>query len=328
MFTGINKEKLLIALGGNAIKKPKQIGSINDMISNVSIASQNILKLHDKYKIAITHGNGPQIGSLYLQNQISSEHTPEMPLHVCDSMTQGQIGYLLQQSINNEISNQNISNIKGCITCVTQVSIDKNDKAFNNPTKPIGKFYTKDEADILTQKYGYYLMNDSNRGYRIAVPSPKPINIIESNAIYDLFNLGYIVIACGGGGIPVKMDDNNNLSGIDAVIDKDLTAVKMAMDLNCDILLIATDIDGVYLNYNDEIKRTKLNNITTTEALQYMESNEFGKGSMQPKIEAAINFVEQTGNKCIIGSLETIQDCIEGNNGTTIISDKKKRNII
>ena len=341
------QKSIVVALGGNAIKSPNEKGTYEEMLSNVETATNDIMKLafDHNYKLAITHGNGPQIGSLYLQNQIASETTPAMPLSICGSMTQGYIGYMLQQSIENQLVSPNIknnkttTNISGAISCVTQVRVNSNDKAWKSPSKPVGKFYNEKEAKEMSKEFGYHMMYDSGRGYRYAVASPKPIEIIEIDAIRMLFNGGYVVIACGGGGIPVvvKNDDCNDdsgdkdninvngglLQGRDAVIDKDLTAVVLARELNCDVLMIATDIDGVYLNYldnGDGTMKEKLGVVKVDDVKKYHKEGQFGKGSMGPKIEAAIQFVQETGNDCIIGALNQIEQCVVGNEGTRIVA--------
>lgn len=308
--------KIVIALGGNALgNNPKEQLSLLESVAKIIV---DLVK--DGNKIVLTHGNGPQVGQILLAMDYSANgevHTPSMPFPECGSMSQGYIGYQLQQCLQDELNRQNI--VKDCATLITQVLVDKDDSAFQNPTKPIGMFYTKEEAEEIEREKGYQFVEDSGRGYRRVVPSPKPIDIIEKNVIKQLIDNDNIVIAVGGGGIPVINTGRIELlEGIEAVIDKDRSAALLAREIDADILLILTAVDKVYLNYNTSEQKA-LDELTVKEAMSYIESGHFAKGSMLPKVEACIDFVQNTkGKKAIIGSLEKASDAINGNSGTII----------
>lgn len=305
--------KIVIALGGNALGKTpdEQLG----LLQNVSKIIVNLIE--DGHEVVITHGNGPQVGQINLAMEYAYSHdagTPEMPFPECGSMSQGYIGYHLEQCLKNELKLRDID--KECVTLITQVLVDANDSAFSNPTKPIGMFYSKEEALKQEQEKGYTFVEDSGRGYRRVVPSPMPIDIIEKNSIMDLFSKGNIVIAAGGGGIPVILE-NNKLKGVPAVIDKDRTASLMARYIEADILLILTAVDKVSVNFNDLVQ-IELDEMTVSEAEKYIKRNEFAKGSMLPKVEACIDFVKGTEKIAIISSLEKCSDAINHKTGTII----------
>jgi carbamate kinase len=271
-------------------------------------------------KIVLTHGNGPQVGQILLAMDYAANGdagTPIMPFAECGSMSQGYIGYQMQQCLQDELERQKVK--KDCATLITQVLVDPNDSAFNNPTKPIGMFYSKEEADQIAKEKGYQFVEDAGRGYRRVVPSPKPIDIIEKRVIRQLVENDNIVIAVGGGGIPViKTDKIELLEGVAAVIDKDRSAALLAKLIDADMLLILTAVDKVYLNFNQENQKA-LDKITVKEAEEYMKNGHFAKGSMLPKIEACIDFVKNNPNKkAIIGSLEKAALAINGESGTTI----------
>ena len=304
--------KIVIALGGNALgTNPKEQLSLLENVAKIIV---DLVK--DGNKIVLTHGNGPQVGQILLAMEYSSNSevkTPAMPFAECGSMSQGYIGYQLQQCIQNELSRQNI--VKNCATLITQVQVDSNDSAFQNPTKPIGMFYSKEEAIKIEKEKGYQFVEDSGRGYRRVVPSPKPISIIEKTVIKQLIDNDNIVIAVGGGGIPVIKTDNK-LEGIEAVIDKDRSAALLAKEIDADILLILTAVEKVYLNFNTD-KQISLDTITTDEVEKYITEGHFAKGSMLPKIEACNDFVSDSDEKvAIISSLEKASEAIKGKTGT------------
>lgn len=308
--------KIVIALGGNALGKDPQ--EQLTLLKSVATTIVNLVK--EGNQIVLTHGNGPQVGQIFLAMDYSSNGdagTPKMPFPECGSMSQGYIGYQLQQCIQDELEHQGI--VKDCATLITQVLVDSTDSAFNNPTKPIGMFYSKEEAMKIQQDKGYIFVEDAGRGYRRVVPSPKPKDIIEKNVIKLLVNNNNIVIAAGGGGIPViKTDKIELLEGVEAVIDKDKTAALLANLIDADMLLILTAVDKVCLNYNTD-KQVELDTINIIEAKKYIDENQFAKGSMLPKIEACISFVENSDNKkAIISSLDKASDAINGKNGTII----------
>ena len=310
--------KIVIALGGNALgKDPKEQLSLLEDVAKIIV---NLVE--EGNKIVLTHGNGPQVGQILLAMDYANKNgggTPSMPFAECGSMSQGYIGYQLQQSLQNEMKKRNIK--KDTATIVTQVLVDSNDSAFNNPTKPIGSFYSKEEADQIVKEKGYTFVEDAGRGYRRVVPSPKPIAIIEKNIIKELLENDNLVIAVGGGGIPV-VNKNGFLNGVDAVIDKDRSAALLATEVEADMLLILTAVDKVYLNYNQD-NQLALDKITVDDAEKYMADGHFAKGSMLPKIEACLEFVK--GNptkKAIIGSLEKASLAISGDSGTLIEENK------
>ena len=307
--------KIVIALGGNALgnNPEEQLG----LLENTAKIIVKLITLgHD---VILTHGNGPQVGqiSLAMEYSHSGINTPYMPFAECGSMSQGYIGYQLQQVLENELKKQHIA--KSCVTVITQVLVDAKDQAFKNPTKPIGAFYSKEEAKKIAKEKKQTFVSDAGRGYRRVVPSPKPIDILEKKAIKLLVDNGVIVIATGGGGIPVIKDKKtNNYKGVDAVIDKDKTASLMAKELNADMLLILTAIPKVCLNFNQE-NELPLNEMTVAEAKQYIKRNEFAPGSMLPKIEACMSFVSNDDDKvAIISSLENAHDALCGKSGTII----------
>ena len=306
--------KIVIALGGNALgKEPKEQ---LDLLKGVAKIIVNLVK--EGNSIVLTHGNGPQVGQILLAMDHSANGeagTPSMPFAECGSMSQGYIGYHLQQCLQEELNKQGIK--KDCATIVTQVLVDLNDKAFENPTKPIGMFYSKEEAEAIEKEKGYTFVEDSGRGYRRVVPSPKPIDIIEKGIISKLVDDDNLVIAVGGGGIPVVRGENG-LEGVAAVIDKDRSAALLAREINADMLLILTAVDKVFINYNTP-NQMALDELTIEEANSYIESGHFAKGSMLPKVEACMEFVKgNAGKKAIIGSLEKASEAINGISGTVI----------
>ena len=305
--------KIVIALGGNALGKTpfEQL----ELLTNVS---KIIVKLvSDGNEVVLTHGNGPQVGQIVLAMDYAANgdaKTPDIPFAECGSMSQGYIGYQMQQSIQNELKRVGLQ--KDCVSLITQVLVDENDNAFSNPTKPIGMFYTKEQALEIEKEKGYQFVEDSGRGFRRVVPSPIPKAIIEKNVISELLLKGNIVIAVGGGGIPV-INTKKGLKGIAAVIDKDRSAALLAKEIDADILLILTAVDKVCLNYNTDHVR-ELDSLTIDEAYKYIEENQFAKGSMLPKIEACIEFVKDNNKMAIISSLEKASDAINNKNGTVI----------
>ena len=308
--------KIVVALGGNALgKTPSEQLKILESVSKILV---DLIK--EGNKIVLTHGNGPQVGAISLAMEYASNgkvKTPDMPFAECGSMSQGYIGYQLQQCLQDELERCGI--VKNCATLITQVLVDKKDKAFKNPTKPIGNFYTRSEAIKIENEKGYIMKEDAGRGFRRVVPSPEPIDIIEKNVIKKLIDDDIIVIACGGGGIPVvRTNKIELLEGVDAVIDKDKTASLLGKLIDADMLLILTSIDKVYINFNTE-NQTGLDDVDINDLKYFIKSKEFKPGSMLPKIEACMSFVENEDKKiAVISSLENALDAIKGKNGTTI----------
>ena len=301
--------KILIALGGNALgKSPSEQLELVKMVSSIIVS---LVEMGNE--IVITHGNGPQVGMINLAFDNDSLGF-SMPFAECNAMSEGYIGYHLQQSITNELRKRSIN--KSCVSVITQVIVDKNDKAFLEPTKPIGNFYTKEESERLSLENNYIYKEDAGRGYRRVVASPEPIDIVEKESINSLINAGNIVIAVGGGGIPV-VNGNGILTGVDAVIDKDLSSSLLARLIDFDMLLILTNVEKVCLNYNKD-NEIGLDTLYVDDALRYIDDKEFAKGSMLPKIKACISFVKQTNKQAIITSLLSAKDALEGKTGTLI----------
>ncbi len=308
------KKRIVVALGGNALgNNPKEQ---LELVKETSKSLVDLVELGNE--LIITHGNGPQVGMINMAFGLAKEglNNLNMPFAECGAMSQGYIGYHLQQAISNELKLRNLN--KECVTLVTQVLVDKDDKAFLNPTKPIGIFYSKTEAEVKEKETGFKYVEDAGRGYRRVVASPEPIEIIEIESIKKL-SKDSIVIAGGGGGIPV-IKKKEGFEGISAVIDKDKTSAKLAIDLNADILLILTAVPKAYINYGKE-NQLALDTVTIEEANNYIRNGEFSEGSMLPKIQAALTFVSKTEKKAIITSLDKAKEAIEGKTGTNIIID-------
>lgn len=312
------RKKIVIALGGNALGNTPE-----EQLELVKTTAKSIVDLVCQgNKVIVTHGNGPQVGMINLAMEVSHNeiNSPEMPFAECGAMSQGYIGYHLQQSIQKELVKRGLK--KNCLTVITQVLVDKEDSAFQNPTKPIGSFYSKEEAEEIAKEKGYKMVEDASRGYRRVVASPKPQKILELKTIKDLMNRGNIVIACGGGGIPV-IKYRNGFKGVDAVIDKDKTSACLAASLKADVLLILTAVDQVSINYKEEDEE-KIEQMTVKEAKQYIQDKEFASGSMLPKVEACIDFVERRPHgRAIITSLKKASRALEGKAGTVIIKGGK-----
>lgn len=307
-------KKIVIALGGNALGNTPE-----EQLELVKQTAKSIVELvKDGNDVVVAHGNGPQVGMINLAMDFSSNNggnTPGMPFPECGAMSQGYIGYHLQQSIQKELQKQGID--KNCATVVTQVVVDENDGAFANPTKPIGSFYSKEEADKIAAEKGFTFVEDAGRGYRRVVPSPKPVDIVELDVVNQLVNNGNIIITVGGGGIPV-VKKADGLEGVAAVIDKDRSSAKLASLLKADVLLILTAVEQVCINFNTpEVQSLK--EMTVEEARKHIEDKQFAPGSMLPKVEACIDFV--TNNEegtAIITSLEKALDALHGETGTYI----------
>ena len=311
------KQLVVVALGGNAILQPGQKGTFEEQMSNVHVTCEQLAKMVEsgEYKVVVTHGNGPQVGNLLLQNEAGKEVAAPMPLFVCGAESQGLIGLMIQQNLGNLLAASGKGDIP-IATVVTQVVVSKDDPAFTNPTKPVGPFYNEGEAKALESEKGYDVREDAGRGWRRVVPSPDPIEINEKAAIRQLVDARSIVIASGGGGIPV-VRENGALKGVDAVIDKDLAGERLAVDVGASIFMILTDVDSVRLNYNTPEEKA-ISSMTVAEANAYRDEGHFAKGSMEPKVRAAVRFIESGGSKAIITSLDKAFDALAGSAGTTI----------
>ncbi len=309
------KKVIVIALGGNAILQAGQRGTYEEQYGNVKLAATEIVKIYNEgYRIALTHGNGPQVGNLYIQNSLAGEAVPPMPLDVLSAESQGLIGYFMQQAMQNILAEKN--DTTPVMTIVTQVEVASDDPAFDNWTKPVGPFHTKREAELLMDKASIQMKEDSKKRWRKVVPSPFPISIVEKEAIKANIKDEIIVIVSGGGGIPVKRE-GNQLVGIEAVIDKDSSACRLGLDINADILMVLTDVEQVALNFNTPDEKW-IDTMTVEKAKQYVTEGHFKEGSMKPKVEAAIRFVENGGERSIISSLYSAHAAVQGNAGTTI----------
>src|SRR3989449_6489226 len=309
--------KVLVSLGGNAILKHGQKGTAEEQAVNVQNTAKHLATLLRRgERIAITHGNGPQVGNILLQNEIANETLPPMPLDVCGAESQGMIGYMLQRALRSELESGE-SNVP-VATIVSQTLVDAEDPAFKNPTKPVGPFYTATEARQLRESKGWHIISDSGRGYRRVVPSPTPLDILEKETIIRLFETGTVVISVGGGGVPVIREKNGQLRGVEAVLDKDRTAALLAKILGVETLLILTDVEKVFINYGKPDQRA-LNAMTLQQCRKYLAEAQFPAGSMGPKVESAVSFLSgSSGRSVVIASLEKAEEALKGIAGTTI----------
>lgn len=308
-------QRVVMAIGGNAILRPGEEPNFTNQLANTKRCAEQIARVEAlDYEVILTHGNGPQVGNILRQNELASDLIPAAPLDVCSAESQGFIGYMLEQSIKNALEQKNST--ANVATLLTQTEVEPLDPAFQNPDKPIGSFYNKEEAAELTAAKGWKMMEDAGRGYRRIVPSPYPLLIHGVESITHLLSQNIIVIAGGGGGIPVFRNEKNELQGVEAVIDKDRTAKKLAEQLDADIFMMLTDVSNVYINYG-QANQEKLSEISAFEAEKYLMSGQFSAGSMGPKMEAAIAFAK-TGKTAIICALEEADLALKGKAGTRI----------
>ena len=305
-----DKPILLIAFGGNALIKKGQQGTHKEQFINLKQPMRQVARLSRKYKIVITHGNGPQVGNLLLQQESCSE-VPKMPLEIIGAMTQGQIGYMLESSLDDALMEIGINGEQQFVTLISYVVVDENDPGFKNPTKPIGPFYTAEEAANLS-----YNLVETDNGYRRVVASPKPLTIVERREIKKLIRMDFIVICCGGGGIPV-IHKERKFRGVEAVIDKDLASSILAQEIGADIFVIASDIHGAAINWGKPEQKI-LGKVSQTEMDKHVREGQFPSGSMGPKVEAIMQFNRVTGKRGIICNLEEIEKAIDGEAGTEI----------
>ncbi|MDD1653076.1 MAG: carbamate kinase [Methanomicrobiales archaeon] len=308
--------KLVVALGGNAILRRGERGTAGEQRAHVEYAAAHIAGLVALgHRVAITHGNGPQVGDILLRMECAQEILPMMPLDICGAESQGLIGYLIQQALENALRNAGVH--RRVITLVTQTVIDPADPAFGGPEKPIGPSYTREEAMARTGRPGWVIHEVEPGRFRRVVPSPEPVRIVEQNSLRILFDEGFIVVAAGGGGIPVAADADGTLRGVEAVIDKDLTASLMADALDADVLLILTDVPHASLHHGTP-QEAPLGRITAAEAERYLAEGHFPEGSMGPKVKACIRFARSGGKAGIITSLEEAPRALKGLAGTCI----------
>jgi carbamate kinase len=307
-------KKAVIALGGNALIKDGQEGNIHEQFANSRNIVKSIVKIIKKgWDIVITHGNGPQVGAILLQNDLARDITPPMPLGICVAESEGLIGYMIQQCLSNELKSEKIK--KPVVTLITQVLVDITDSSFKNPTKPIGPFYNEEEVDEIIEE-GYKVKKYSE-GWRIVVPSPDPKSIVEGEIIKKMLQDNIIVIASGGGGMPVIEKEGWGLDGLEAVIDKDLASERLAEAINAELLLILTDVDKVYLNFGTSNQKA-LNKVSLIELKKYYQEGHFSPGEMGPKVLAAIRFLESGGKKAIISNVDKGWEALNGKTGTHI----------
>lgn len=307
------KKIAVVALGGNALLRGNEQGTIQEQENNTFDTCSSLINLlRNDYNIVITHGNGPQVGNIMLRNEAgyNTYKIPKMPIDICVADSQGGIGYMIERMFRNALAEQKVK--RNIVTVVTQVLVDKNDKAFENPTKPVGAFYIKEEAELLSTVNNWVFKEDSGkRGWRRVVASPAPLDILNKKIVKELVKRGHIVIAAGGGGIPVCLGDDKRLEAIEAVIDKDSAAALMAREIGADNFYILTDVPKVYINYKKPDQKA-LDVLTVADAEKYVKEGQFAKGSMEPKILAAINFVRNTGNEAIITDASMLADSTQG----------------
>lgn len=309
---------MLIAVGGNSLIRSGETGTIPEQWANARRTAVAIVSLiRSGYRIVVTHGNGPQVGAQLLRSERASDQVPGQTLDVCGAVSQGEIGYLLSQSLCDELSAWNLT--VPVASVVTQTVVRADDPAMRHPTKPIGPFYSREQAEERKRTLGWEIVEDAARGYRRVVPSPEPLEIVELDVIRSLMNQGTLVIACGGGGIPVVRCEGQ-LKGVEAVIDKDRASALLASNLGVDTFAISTDIDCVYLDYKKPGQRP-LQRVTASELEEHCAAGHFPPGNMGPKIESALRFLKAGGKSVVITSYEHLTEAVEGNTGTLIVPD-------
>jgi carbamate kinase len=307
----------VVAVGGNALIKDKNNKSVQDQFDAARDTMKHIVDMIEKgWDVVITHGNGPQVGFILRRSELAKDILHEIPLDYCGADTQGAIGYMFQKALNNEFKRRGLK--KDAATVVTQTVVNKDDPAFITPSKPIGTFMEEAEAKTREANDGWTVVEDAGRGWRRVVPSPRPERIIEAAAIDTLINAGIIVVGVGGGGIPVIINDDGDIEGIEAVIDKDFGSALLAKMINADLFVISTAVEKVALNFNTPDQKW-LDKITVAEAKQYIKEGHFAPGSMLPKMQAIIQFLETGGKKALITDPEHIGDALEGKTGTWIV---------
>ncbi len=318
MAAGKDKPTILVALGGHAFIEKGEKGTIGDHERNAAHICEFLQTLVERdYNIVITHGNGPQVGTLLLLNEnCADESIPKMPMDVLVAETEGSLGYFLQQAMLNELRRRGIK--RYVVTVVTQVLVDPDDEAFRNPTKPVGPFLTREEAERRRDQMGWQIVDDSGRGWRRVVPSPRPVKVIQRHMIRESAEAGHIVIACGGGGIPIIKKPDRSYEGVEAVIDKDLSSSMLATQIGADIFVILTEVPKVYTGFNTPNQR-QIDAITSEGLKELLDAGEFPAGSMGPKVEAVCGFLERGGQRAIITDPQNLAAALRGLGGTHII---------
>lgn len=313
----LNGKTAVVALGGNAITQPGVEDTIATQFANTRKSLDGIIELvRAGYKLAITHGNGPQVGNAVLRVELARNQAPILPLGICVADTEGGMGYMIEQSLQNRLKKEGIN--RSVVTIITQVLIDHNDPQITNPSKFVGQFYTEEEAKRFAAERNWVVKKDSDRGWRRVVASPQPLSVVESDTIRALVDNGTIVITAGGGGIPVYIDDKGNLEGEDAVIDKDLASAVLGKDISSETLIILTSVDKVAINFGKHDEQW-LDMMTLSEAKRYLKEGHFPAGSMGPKIQAAVQFIENGGSEVIITSFNNAGRALAGSAGTRIV---------
>lgn len=311
------KKLAVVAIGGNAVNRPGEKPTAENMFSAIEEAMGYLVDMLDEYDIVITHGNGPQVGNILIQQEMAKEVIPPFPIDVNDAQTQGSLGYMIIQALRNRLAERGLN--REVAALITQIVVDKNDEAFKKPSKPVGPFYTEEEARKLMMEKGWIMKEDAGRGWRRVVPSPKPLDIVEKEIIQMLLKNDVIVVAAGGGGIPV-VRENGKLKGIEAVIDKDRASALLAIEINADELIILTGVEKVALNYGKP-NQTFVDTLIVDDAMKYLKEGHFPAGSMGPKIEAAIDFVSATNKTCLITDMRKLKEALSGKTGTRIVRE-------
>ena len=315
------RKTALIAIGGNSLIRSGEKGTVSEQLANSRRTARAIISLvHDDWRVVVTHGNGPQVGADLLRSERAADQVPSLTLDVCGASTQGEIGYVLAQSIQHELACAGIT--KPVASVMTQTVVSAVDPAMLHPTKPIGPFYSQADAELRRRTLGWQIVEDAARGYRRVVPSPEPIEIVELEVIRGLVNSGVLVIACGGGGIPVVRDDCG-VRGVEAVIDKDRASALLALQLGVDLFVISTDVDRVYLDYKKPTQRP-LDYVTAADLEAHYRAGHFPPGNMGPKIESALRFLREGGREVIITRYEQLPEAVTGRAGTHIVPGLQK----
>lgn len=311
---------VLIAIGGNSLIRAGQRGTIEEQQANARATAEGIVQcVREGWQIVITHGNGPQVGAALLRSERSANEVYRQPLDVCVALTQGEIGYALQLGLERSLRRHGVT--MPVVTVITQVEVNREDPAFRSPSKPVGPFYSRSVAAALEHEHGWQMFEDASRGYRRVVPSPEPLRILELEAIRALRDSGSLVIALGGGGIPVVLDPDGSTCGIEAVIDKDRASALLASALHMDVMLISTDVDRIYLDYKKPSQRP-IDRIAVKALRRHHAQGHFAPGSMGPKVESAIHFLERGGREVIITSGTCLPEALQGTSGTHIVLEE------
>jgi carbamate kinase len=308
---------VLVAMGGHAFMQRGEAGDIRDHERNAAAICESLMTLVERnYNLVITHGNGPQVGNLLLQNELTRDSVPSMPLDVLVANTEGFLGYVMQQALLNQLRRREMT--RYVVTMITQVLVERDDPAFQSPSKPIGPFLTREQAEERRDRLGWRIMEDAGRGWRRLVASPRPVRVVQRLMIRDSARAGHIVVACGGGGIPIVRGEDRDYEGIEAVIDKDLTSSVLAAEIGAELLIILTDVPQVYVHFGKPEQRA-LDAVTLKEIEALQAEGHFGKGSMGPKVEAIVNFLKAGGKRGLITSPARLGDAMDGRAGTHFV---------